>query len=82
MTAPVKKRSVKKVLTDDEPISSEDYVPGNEVTVDLSTVDASIETGTTSKTITGGTLSNSFPNTSTFTRNGLTIHLLGVTEDT
>jgi len=49
---------------------------GGTVTVDLSTVDAA------QTEVTGGTLSNSYPNVTTFTRNGLTIHLLGTSSST
>ena len=46
------------------------------ISVNLANVDTSA-----AGTIEGGTLSSTFPNASVFTRNGLTIHLLGVTSD-
>ena len=49
------------------------------VTIDLDTVDTSDEGDVTIDGEVVGSLSSTFPNASTFTRNGLTLHLLGVT---
>ena len=49
------------------------------ITVDLNTINTSDEGDVTINGEVVGSLSSTFPHASTFTRNGLTIHLLGVT---
>ncbi len=52
------------------------------VTIDLDTVETDAAGEVMIDGITVGSLSSTFPNASTFTRNGLTIHLLGVSNTT
>ena len=52
------------------------------ITVDLSNVNTSEAGNVTVNGATVGSLSSTFPNASIFTRNGLTLHLLGVSSNT
>ncbi len=71
-----------KNYSDGKVVSSSNVSNSSAVTVDLDTVDTSAIGNVTVNGAVVGSLSSTFPNASTFTRNGLTIHLLGVASDT
>ena len=72
-----------KNYSDDKVSSSSSTVGNNSaVTVDLDTVNTKSTGSVKVSGSTAGNLTSTFPNASTFTRNGLTLHLLGTSSDT
>ncbi|MBQ7494099.1 MAG: hypothetical protein IJT47_06710, partial [Selenomonadaceae bacterium] len=61
--------------SDNQPVYSANLT--SKISVDLATVDTAQAGNLTQDGVQVGLLSSSFPNVATFTRNGLTIHLLG-----
>ena len=67
---------------DDKVSTSSAVSESSAITVDLSNVNTSEAGNVTVNGATVGSLSSTFPNASIFTRNGLTLHLLGVSSNT